>query len=98
MFSTVLIANRGEIACRIIRTARWIGIRTLAVHTPVDRGALFDKRDKNHDGKLSLEEFSSKQADPAGIKARFEAWDTDKDGFLSRAEFISMGGKSKQGQ
>ena len=69
-----------------------------AAGSRVDRGALFDKRDKNHDGKLSLEEFSSKQADPAGIKARFEAWDTDKDGFLSRAEFISMGGKSKQGQ
>ncbi len=43
MFSNVLIANRGEIACRIIRTARTMGIRTLAVHTPVDRGALFTR-------------------------------------------------------
>ena len=43
MFSNVLIANRGEIACRIIRTARRLGIRTIAVHTPADRGALFTR-------------------------------------------------------
>jgi len=66
-----------------------------AASSKVDRGALFDKRDKNHDGKLSLEEFTTKQADPALMKTRFEAWDTNKDGFLSRDEFISMGGKQK---
>ena len=66
-----------------------------AVTSKVDRGALFDKRDRNHDGKLSLEEFITKQADPALMKTRFEAWDTNKDGFLSRDEFISMGGKQK---
>jgi 3-methylcrotonyl-CoA carboxylase alpha subunit len=41
MFANVLIANRGEIACRIIRTARTMGIRAIVLHTPVDRGALF---------------------------------------------------------
>jgi 3-methylcrotonyl-CoA carboxylase alpha subunit len=41
MFANVLIANRGEIACRIIRTARRLEIRTIAMHTPADRGALF---------------------------------------------------------
>src|SRR5271157_3780680 len=40
MFANVLIANRGEIACRIIRTARRMGIRAIVLHTPVDRGAL----------------------------------------------------------
>ena len=40
MFANVLIANRGEIACRIIRTARRMGMRSIALHTPVDRGAL----------------------------------------------------------
>jgi 3-methylcrotonyl-CoA carboxylase alpha subunit len=43
MFANVLIANRGEIACRIIRTARRMGIRTVAMHTPADRGALFTR-------------------------------------------------------
>jgi 3-methylcrotonyl-CoA carboxylase alpha subunit len=43
MFANVLIANRGEIACRIIRTARRLGIRTIAIQTPADRGALFTR-------------------------------------------------------
>jgi 3-methylcrotonyl-CoA carboxylase alpha subunit len=41
MFGNVLIANRGEIACRIVRTARRLGLRSIAIHTPADRGALF---------------------------------------------------------
>ncbi|WP_396333851.1 acetyl-CoA carboxylase biotin carboxylase subunit [Burkholderia anthina] len=40
MFSKILIANRGEIACRIIRTARRMGIRTVAVYSDADRRAL----------------------------------------------------------
>jgi len=43
MFANVLIANRGEIACRIVRTARRMGMRSIALHTPVDRGALFTR-------------------------------------------------------
>jgi acetyl-CoA carboxylase biotin carboxylase subunit len=39
MFATLLIANRGEIACRIIRTARAMGIRTIAVYSDADAGA-----------------------------------------------------------
>ena len=40
MFGTILIANRGEIACRIIRTARRMGVRTVAVYSEADAGAL----------------------------------------------------------
>ncbi|GAA2361210.1 acetyl-CoA carboxylase biotin carboxylase subunit [Nonomuraea africana] len=40
MFSTVLIANRGEIAVRIIRTLRSMGIASVAVHVEADAGAL----------------------------------------------------------
>lgn len=40
MFETLLIANRGEIACRIARTARRMGLRTVAVYSDADREAL----------------------------------------------------------
>src|SRR5277367_3190559 len=40
MFSTVLVANRGEIAVRVVRALRELGIRSVAVFTDVDRGAL----------------------------------------------------------
>ena len=39
MFRTLLIANRGEIACRIARTARAMGLRVLAVYSDADAGA-----------------------------------------------------------
>jgi 3-methylcrotonyl-CoA carboxylase alpha subunit len=41
MLDSVLIANRGEIACRIIKTARRMGLRTIAVYSEADEDALF---------------------------------------------------------
>ena len=40
MFSKILIANRGEIACRVIDTARAMGVRTVAVYSDADAKAL----------------------------------------------------------
>src|SRR5215470_4049334 len=40
MFKRILIANRGEIACRVIKTARRMGISTVAVYSDADRDAL----------------------------------------------------------
>ena len=43
MFKKILIANRGEIACRVIKTARRMGLRTIAVYSDADADAKFPK-------------------------------------------------------
>ena len=43
MFKKILIANRGEIACRVIRACREMGIKTVAIHSEVDRDCLHVK-------------------------------------------------------
>jgi arylsulfatase A-like enzyme len=54
----------------------------------VDRNALFDKLDTNHDGKLSFAEFSVHR-NPTEATMWFKARDRNGDGFLSREEFVA---------
>jgi 3-methylcrotonyl-CoA carboxylase alpha subunit len=44
MFNKILIANRGEIACRVIRTCKRMGIRTVAVFSEADANAMHVKQ------------------------------------------------------
>jgi N-sulfoglucosamine sulfohydrolase len=60
-----------------------------------NRAANFDRKDTDHDGKLSRGEFLSGSPDSAAAKSRFGKWDADKDGFLSREEFTRMRGNAQ---
>lgn len=57
----------------------------------LDRGAMFDGRDQDRDGKLSREEFLKNQPDPDEAPKRFPKFDKNSDGFLSRDEFVNTG-------
>ena len=43
MFTKLLVANRGEIACRILRTAKRLGIQTVAIYSDIDINFPFQK-------------------------------------------------------
>jgi iduronate 2-sulfatase len=65
----------------------------LAAKPKADREALFAKKDKDRDGKLTRDEFLAGQPDPKEAPKRFTKFDTDGDGALTRDEFVSSGEK-----
>src|SRR4051812_26207076 len=89
VFCKILIANRGEIACRVMRTAKRMGIRTVAVYSDVDRDALHVRMaDESHrigpapaaESYLSIEAILS-AAKKSGAQAIHPGY-----GFLSENE------------
>nr|WP_278237439.1 biotin carboxylase N-terminal domain-containing protein [Isoptericola sp. AK164] len=66
MFSTVLVANRGEIACRVMTTLRRLGIRSVAVHTGADADA---RHVREADVAVSLGEGPAGYLDPDAVVA-----------------------------
>jgi 3-methylcrotonyl-CoA carboxylase alpha subunit len=96
MFANVLIANRGEIACRVIRTARRMGIRTIALATPADRGGLHTRlADEAHEIGVGAEGYLDGEAIVA-LAQRIGAECVHPGyGFLSEnADFAELCGKA----
>ncbi len=60
-----------------------------------DRAAMFRKRDKDNDGRLSREEFLAGQPDPDEAPKRFPRFDKDHDGSLNETEFVTSGQRSE---
>ncbi|MFZ9400308.1 MAG: sulfatase/phosphatase domain-containing protein, partial [Opitutales bacterium] len=56
-----------------------------------DRGAMFDARDANKDGKLNKEEFMIRQPDPEQAAKNFVNFDKDKSGDVDRQEYVTSG-------
>ena len=75
MFDSLLIANRGEIAWRIMRTAKRLGLRTIAVYSDADRGALHVER---ADASFRIGPAPARQSylDPAALLAAAAAAST----------------------
>ncbi len=61
-----------------------------------ERGSKFDRLDKDKAGKITREYYTNNQSDPDGASNRFQLWDANRDGFLSRDEFVTQGGKHPQ--
>ena len=56
-----------------------------------DRGAMFDGRDANKDGKLTKEEFLARQSEPEQAAKNFVKFDKDQSGDVSKEEYVNQG-------
>lgn len=66
-------------------------LKLLTPATKSDRAAMFTKRDKDGDGRLTKDEFLANQPDPEEAPKRWERFDVNRDGFLDQEEFVTMG-------
>ena len=58
-----------------------------------ERARKFDRIDKEHKGKLTREEYTTRQSDAEGASKRFDKFDVNRDGFVTREEYIANGAK-----
>lgn len=58
-----------------------------------ERARKFDRLDKERRGKVTRDEYMSRQSDPEGAAKRFDKYDVDRDGFVTREEYIYNGAK-----
>lgn len=61
--------------------------------TLAERSAKFDRLDTERHGRLTLEEYKSRQSDPEAAEKRFKKFDADRDGFVTRDEYLNNGAK-----
>ena len=98
MFESVLIANRGEIACRIVRTCRRLGVRSIAVYSDADREARH-VREADVAVRLGPAEASKSYLDPEAIFAAAEESGAEAIhpgyGFLSEKPVLARGCASR---
>ena len=78
MFSKILIANRGEIALRVIRAARELGIRTVAVHSTADANSLHVTYLKTP--AVDLTERVKSYVQPTGLELRIKGCSDQRGG------------------
>jgi len=57
---------------------------------------MFDRIDQLKAGKVTREEYISRQSDPAAAAVCFKKWDVNNDGFLSREEYVTQGSKKSK--
>jgi iduronate 2-sulfatase len=72
-----------------------VSVKPLTAKQIQDRTALFARKDKTQDSQLTREEFLAGQSDPAEAPKRFERFDANQNGVLSRDEFIHMGARPR---